>query len=57
MPNDQGEGFVDYVLWGDDGKPLAVVEAKRTRRRRHAWASSRRSCMPTAWRRSTASAR
>lgn len=22
----------DYVLWGDDGKPLAVVEAKRTRR-------------------------
>ena len=28
----QGKGFVDYVLWGDDGKPLAVVEAKRTRR-------------------------
>ncbi len=27
-----GKGFVDYVLWGDDGKPLAVVEAKRTRR-------------------------
>ncbi len=32
MPNNQGEGFVDYVLWGDDGKPLAVVEAKRTKR-------------------------
>jgi len=32
MPNNQGIGFVDYVLWGDDGKPLAVVEAKRTRR-------------------------
>lgn len=32
MPNQKGEGFVDYVLWGDDGKPLAVVEAKRTRR-------------------------
>ena len=32
MPNHQGVGFVDYVLWGDDGKPLAVVEAKRTRR-------------------------
>ncbi|MEM8836749.1 MAG: DEAD/DEAH box helicase family protein [Pseudomonadota bacterium] len=32
MPNNTGEGFVDYVLWGDDGKPLAVVEAKRTRR-------------------------
>ena len=32
MPNNKGEGFVDYVLWGDDGKPLALVEAKRTRR-------------------------
>jgi type I restriction enzyme R subunit len=31
MPNSSGTGFVDYVLWGDDGKPLAVVEAKRTR--------------------------
>ena len=28
----QGNGFVDYVLWGDDGLPLAVVEAKRTSR-------------------------
>jgi type I restriction enzyme, R subunit len=25
-----GKGFADYVLWGDDDKPLAVVEAKRT---------------------------
>ena len=32
MPNATGEGFVDYVLWGEDGKPLAVVEAKRTKR-------------------------
>ena len=32
MPNESGDGYVDYVLWGDDGKPLAVVEAKRTRR-------------------------
>lgn len=24
-----GKGFADYVLWGDDGRPLAVVEAKR----------------------------
>jgi len=32
MPNNSGEGNVDYVLWGDDGKPLAVVEAKRTKR-------------------------
>lgn len=27
-----GPGFVDYVLWGDDGKPLGLVEAKRTRK-------------------------
>ncbi|MCK9397118.1 MAG: DEAD/DEAH box helicase family protein [Methylobacter sp.] len=32
MPNNAGLGYVDYVLWGDDGKPLALVEAKRTRR-------------------------
>ncbi|WP_341359588.1 DEAD/DEAH box helicase family protein [Georgenia sp. M64] len=30
MPNTEGRGFVDYVLWGADGLPLAVVEAKRT---------------------------
>jgi type I restriction enzyme R subunit len=27
-----GPGYVDYVLWGDDGKPLGLVEAKRTRK-------------------------
>lgn len=27
--NPQGNGYVDYVLWGDDGTALAVVEAKR----------------------------
>lgn len=32
MPNNTGEGFVDYVLWGDNGLPLAVVEAKRTKK-------------------------
>ncbi|MEI8309550.1 MAG: DEAD/DEAH box helicase family protein, partial [Verrucomicrobiota bacterium] len=32
MPNNEGKGFVDYVLWGDDGKPLALNEAKRTKR-------------------------
>ncbi len=32
LPNKEGKGFVDYVLWGDDGKPLGLVEAKRTRR-------------------------
>ena len=30
MPNDKNTGYVDYVLWGADGLPLAVVEAKRT---------------------------
>ena len=30
MPNADGSGFVDYVLWGADGLPLAVVEAKRS---------------------------
>ncbi|KPL57819.1 DEAD/DEAH box helicase family protein [Rossellomorea vietnamensis] len=30
MPNNQGIGFVDYVLLGDNGKPIGVVEAKRT---------------------------
>lgn len=32
MPNEQGVGFVDYVLWGADGKPVGLVEAKRTRK-------------------------
>ena len=30
MPNPSRLGYADYVLWGDDGKPLAVVEAKKT---------------------------
>ncbi len=30
MPNAEGIGYADYVLWGKDGKPLAVVEAKKT---------------------------
>jgi len=30
MPNQSEVGYADYVLFGDDGKPLAVVEAKRT---------------------------
>jgi len=30
MPNVQGVGYADYVLWGDDGKPLAVIEAKKS---------------------------
>lgn len=35
MPNQGGKGFVDYVLWGDDGRPLALVEAKRTKHDAH----------------------
>jgi len=30
MPNSSGVGYADYVLFGDDGKPLALIEAKRT---------------------------
>jgi len=30
MPSSSGVGRADYVLFGDDGIPLAVVEAKRT---------------------------
>lgn len=32
MPSPTGAGKVDYVLWGDDGLPLGIVEAKRTSR-------------------------
>jgi type I restriction enzyme R subunit len=30
MPNPQGLGYCDYVLYGKDGKPLAIVEVKKT---------------------------
>lgn len=30
MPNTQGVGYCDYVLYGRDGKPLAIVEVKKT---------------------------
>ena len=30
MPNRSEVGYADYVLYGDDGRPLAVIEAKRT---------------------------
>ena len=30
QPTDSGLGYADYVLWDDNGTPLAVVEAKRT---------------------------
>ena len=30
QPTPSGKGYVDYVLWDDDGLPLAVIEAKKT---------------------------
>ena len=30
MPNHSEVGYADYVLYGEDGRPLAVIEAKRT---------------------------
>ncbi len=28
--NKSGKGYVDYVLWSDNGQPLAVIEAKKS---------------------------
>jgi type I restriction enzyme, R subunit len=30
MPNNEEKGYADYVLYGKDGLPLAIIEAKRT---------------------------
>ena len=30
QPTATGKGYIDYVLWDDNGKPLAVIEAKKT---------------------------
>jgi len=30
QPTTSGIGYADYVLWDDDGTPLAVIEAKKT---------------------------
>lgn len=29
QPAASGIGYADYVLWDDDGSPLAVIEAKK----------------------------
>ena len=29
MPNKSGVGYIDYVLYGDNGKALAIIEAKK----------------------------
>jgi hypothetical protein len=55
--NPSGKGYADYVLWGKDGKPLAVVEAKRTMADARKGEHIRRSCTPIAWSRCTTSVR
>lgn len=30
MPNTSGKGSVDYVMLGDNGRPIALIEAKKT---------------------------
>lgn len=30
QPTETRKGYADYVLWDDNGKPLAVIEAKKT---------------------------
>lgn len=52
----EGKRFADYVLWGADGLPLPVVEAKRTRGTRRS-VNSRPSCTPTVWRPSSVAVR
>ncbi|MCP3143431.1 DEAD/DEAH box helicase family protein [Pyxidicoccus xibeiensis] len=42
LPTDSGVGVADYVLYGDDGKPLAVIEAKRTAKEARAGAEQAR---------------
>jgi type I restriction enzyme, R subunit len=56
MPNKEGVGFVDYVLWGADGKPLGSSRPS-ARERLLMKGASRPSFMPTAWRRASASGR
>jgi type I restriction enzyme, R subunit len=53
MP-DGKTGYVDYVLWGADGKPLGLIEAKRSSKDAHA-GQNRPSSTPTAWSRRSAS--
>ena len=48
MPSDSGVGYVDYVLWGDDGLPLRWWRRRRLCKT-PGRVSSRPSCMPTVW--------
>ena len=57
MPTPSGDGFADYVLYGDDGKPLAVIEAKKTAKDARVGAEQARMLRRRASRRRPASAR
>ena len=57
MPTASGKrGNVDYVLWDDAGRPLAVVEAKRARKDLRN-GQHQATCTPTVWKRSSVAAR
>ena len=51
MPNKSAVGYADYVLFGANGKPLAVLEAKRTCK--DVAVGRQQSCMQTCWRKSS----
>lgn len=42
LPTPSGAGRADYVLYGNDGQPLAVIEAKRTAKDAHQGAEQAR---------------
>ena len=46
--NPSGTGYVDYVLWGRDGKLLPLWKPKR-RWSKRVRASTRPRCTPTVW--------
>jgi type I restriction enzyme R subunit len=55
QPTATTKGYCDYVLWDDNGKPLAVVEAKKTSVDARQGQEQAQGCTPTAWKRCTAS--
>ena len=54
MPNREGEGYLDYVLWGKDRLRSGLVEAKRTQKMRECDINKRSSyadCLETKYKR------
>ncbi len=49
MPNETGEGYVDYVLWGRDRLAAGAGRGEADEGQSQPTASSRPSCTPTAW--------